>query len=85
MIREGVLNITADTETQRNAFLHANFGTDVEMEEPSEIESVTDEQLENLLQKAKMEYKENKPPITSLQCAYRYTRSKIGLGFLKIR
>ena len=72
----GVLNVTADVETQKNAFLHANFGTDVEIEEPSDIESVTDEQLELLLEKAKVEYSDVKPPVTSLQCAYKFNRPR---------
>ena len=86
MIREGVLNITADTETQRNAFLHANFGTDVEMDDPTDIESITDEQLEELLAKARVEYKSYKPPETNLQCTFNYTKPKTrGIGFIKFR
>ena len=66
--------MTADTVMQRNACLHANFGTDVDIDDATDLESITDEQLEEILQNARMEYKKMKPPVSSVHCTYKHMK-----------
>ena len=81
-----MLNITADAEMQRHAYLHANFGTDVEIDDATDLESISDEQLEVILERARQEYRSFKPPISSVTCTYKHmTRKGRGQTFVKTK
>ena len=73
-MRTGVLNVTVDTEAQRQAFLHANFGVDINDEEPVNLDMVDDIQIENVLKKAREEVRTFTPPMSTLQCTYRHVK-----------
>ena len=81
------MNVTMDSETQRKAYLHANFGVDLNDEEPVNLDEADDIQIENILQKAKRESQTFTPPLPSMRCTYRHVkRPSIGSrGLLRIR
>ena len=85
LIRTGILNITVDTDTQRRAYLHANFGVDTNDEEPVNLDEADDIQIENVLEQAKREAQTFTPPIPSLRCTYWHIKRPGTRGALRIR
>ena len=71
LLREGILNINVDTRIQKEAFLVANFGFDLDTTDVIPIERFQGMSLMDTLSKAKDELEISRPPIPTLQCSYK--------------
>ena len=71
LVRSAVVNVTMDTKRQKEAFLMANFGVDVECTDVVPYQGVQGQDLLDMLSNAKNELLSFTPPMPTLECSYR--------------